>query len=78
MKEFEENRAKWTDEQLQPFLGQWVFFSLDGTQVLAHAVDLGEAYRSLNAAGVQPDETVLDHILECFDIQIGLCETEPA
>ncbi len=47
MKVYEVNRAKWTEEQLLPYMGQWVFFSLDGTRALASAVDLGEAYEQL-------------------------------
>jgi hypothetical protein len=78
MKLYDENRSRWTDAQLRPYVGQWVFFSLDGKRVLAHAADLGEAYRLLSVAGFQPDETVLDHIVECCDIEIGLCETESA
>ncbi len=68
---FEESRAKWTEEQLRPFLGQWVFFSCDGTRILASALDLGDAYAALAAAGVPPDDTVLDHLVIEPDTEVG-------
>ena len=68
---FEENRAKWTDAQLAPYLGQWVFFSLDGSRILASHNDLGKAYTLLDQAGFLPDDTVLDHLVDGFDIELG-------
>ena len=68
---FEANRARWTNEQLHPHLGHWVFFTRDGTRILASAAELSDAYAALAAAGVQPDDTVLDHLVVESGSEVG-------
>jgi len=38
--EYDRNRQQFTPEQLEPYEGQWVAFSLDGKQLVAAAPDL--------------------------------------
>jgi hypothetical protein len=38
--EYDQNRQQFTPEQLEPYEGQWVAFSLDGKQLVAAAPDL--------------------------------------
>ena len=47
-----DNRNKWTYEQLEPYLGQWVAWNLDGKSIVAHARELKEVFRLLEQAGV--------------------------
>jgi hypothetical protein len=68
---FDQNYAKWTDEQLNPYANQWVFFSRDGTRIVASHAELDEAYRLLAAAGVDPSDTVLDHLVADSGSELG-------
>ena len=76
MKTPQEIRSSWTDDQLKPYLGQWVFFSADGSRILASAIELSQAYDRLAAAGHKPDDTVLDHLILADEVESGICETQ--
>ena len=60
---FRLNRDKFTLEQLKPYIGKWVAFSLDGTRIVASGDDLEELENQLAAANIDP-ETVG---FECID-----------
>jgi hypothetical protein len=53
--EYEENRRKFTLEQLGPYDQQWVAFSLDGKRIVAAAPDLADTDRKVVEAGEDPE-----------------------
>ena len=57
-----ENRNKWTFEQMEPYLGYWVAWSLDGTQIVAHDKDLGVVIRTAELLGKSSEEVLLDYL----------------
>jgi len=57
------NRAKFTEEQLKPYDGQWVAFSSDGSRLIAGAFDLLELDRLVQQAGLQMEDVWLESIL---------------
>ena len=60
--EFEQNRQKFTIDELRKYQGKWVAFSADGARVLASDEDLTEVNRSLIAAGHDPQQAPLEYI----------------
>jgi len=56
------NRNKFTYEQLQPYFGKWVAWSLDGTRILAAAEDGKDLHDLLVAAGLDPHQTVYSYV----------------
>jgi hypothetical protein len=61
--EFEKNRQRFTIEQLLPYEGQWVAFSLDGKQIVAAAPDLLQLDERLRAIGESLSNLSLDCIV---------------
>jgi uncharacterized protein DUF5678 len=59
---YNENRNKFPEEQLEPYAGQWVAFSHDGTRILAAGMDLQEAMDRLKASGFDLPDAVWDHL----------------
>jgi hypothetical protein len=59
---YNENRNKFPEEQLEPYAGQWVAFSLDGTRILAAGKDLEEAMAKLEASGIDLPNAVWCHL----------------
>jgi hypothetical protein len=57
-----ENRNKFPEEQLEPYAGQWVAFSRDGTRILVADKDLNEAMAKLKASGLALQDAVWDHL----------------
>jgi hypothetical protein len=55
---YNENRNKFTFEDLIPYADQWVAFSLDGTRILASGKDLFATMDQMKAAGLDPQEAV--------------------
>lgn len=53
---YERNRRRIPPEALEPYAGQWVAFSGDGTRVLASGPDLQTAEANLAALGIAGDE----------------------
>jgi hypothetical protein len=49
---YDRNRRRIPPEVLEPYAGQWVAISGDGTQVLASGVDLETAEQNLAALGI--------------------------
>ena len=68
--EYEENRSHFTVEQLLPYEGQWVAFSLDGQRIVAAAPDLLELDRRIREAGEDPQNVGLEcvHFADYVDV----------
>jgi hypothetical protein len=61
-REYFENRAKVSPEELARYAGQHIAWSWDGTQVLASAADENELWDNLVAAGVDPRRVVFSYV----------------
>jgi hypothetical protein len=59
-KTYVENRKRFPYEELQKLRGQWVAWSADGAQIVAHHDDLMEVARQVEAAGYSSEDVVLD------------------
>jgi hypothetical protein len=55
---FNENRGRFPPEQLLPYTGQYVAWSLDGTRILTNANSEEELEQKLVAAGIDPSQVV--------------------
>jgi hypothetical protein len=73
MSVYETNRSKYSLGELQPFGGQWVAFSLDGSRILANAETLPGLEERLIAAGEDPQRVALEHI-QFDDTSLGEAE----
>jgi hypothetical protein len=60
--QFDVNRDKVPLEVLQPYIGQYVAWSRDGTRILAAAGDREQLYKRLLADGIDPQRVVYDFI----------------
>lgn len=69
--EYETNRDQFTIEQLEPYNGQWVAFSMDGKRIVAAAPDLLELDQKVVAAGENPENVALQFIDLSPDISPG-------
>lgn len=72
---FDQNRMQFTDDQLRPYDGKWVAFSLDGRRIVAATADLEQLPHLVNAAGEQISNVELEYIDLSDDIFIGGAET---
>jgi hypothetical protein len=59
---FRENRAKFTLDELRPYLGQWVAFSKDGTRIEAAAADFLDLERVLVERGIDPQQVMFEQL----------------
>jgi len=59
---FHANQQNHTVEQLAPYEGRHVAWSLDGTRILASGEDMGEVCRNLVTAGFDPSRVVFGYI----------------
>ncbi|HKI31961.1 MAG TPA: hypothetical protein VKA46_08835 [Gemmataceae bacterium] len=59
---YEQNRARFSAADLQPYEGQWVAFSLDGSRILASAETLAALEARLAEAAADPQEVALERI----------------
>jgi hypothetical protein len=59
---FDVNRNRFPPEQLTPFEGQHVAWSLDGTSILASGEDMETVENKLLANGTNPNQVVFDYI----------------
>lgn len=57
-----ENRAKFLPEDLLPYADQWVAWSADGSNIVAHHPDLTEVARQVAALGLEREDVVFDHL----------------
>ena len=60
--EHEQNRQRFTAEELIPYKDQWVAFSLDGKRIVASADDLIELDRRVRAQGDPISDVGLEYI----------------
>lgn len=56
------NRNAWTAEQIEPYLGLWVAWSLDGTSIVASHTDPLEVVRAVTDLGYSPEETLMERL----------------
>ncbi len=69
---YRQNRARFAAQDLKPYDGQWVAFSVDGDRIVASGNNLGEVSARVLAAGNDLREVVLERIeIESGDIQLG-------
>ena len=73
MSHYEQNRAKFCVADLQPYSGQWVAFSGDGSRILASAATLLELESRLVVAGESPEDAAFERI-DFADCLIGGAE----
>jgi Family of unknown function (DUF5678) len=73
MTRYEENRAKFTAEELRQFEGQWVAFCRDGSRIIASAETLRDLEERLTATGQDPQEVAFERI-EFEDSLLGGAE----
>jgi hypothetical protein len=59
---FQENWLKIPYATLQPYAGQWIAISGDGTTILASGPDLETAEKNLAALGIAGDEVGWDRV----------------
>ncbi|MEX2176455.1 MAG: hypothetical protein WD872_18975 [Pirellulaceae bacterium] len=71
VREFERNRQLFTNEQLLPYAGQWVAFSLDGARVVAASADLDKLPALVAAAGGEISNVELEYITVADDDGVG-------
>ena len=62
VKEFQENRARFSREELMKHDGKWVAFSADGRRIVASHEDLAELDAMLVGAGEDPEQVALERI----------------
>src|SRR5260370_948909 len=75
-KRFDAGREQWTQERLDPFMGNWVAFSADGTQICASAEDLGDVFRILDEKGIDAQDTPLEHLIYSEGCDAGGADLE--
>jgi hypothetical protein len=68
--EYVRNRSQVRPEELVPYLGQWIAWSLDGRRILAHHVDLLEASRQVKTGGFDDEDVNWEHIPESGEVDI--------
>ena len=56
------NRKAWTAEQIAPYLGHWVAWSLDGTRIVAHHEDPVEVVRDYEALGLTGGDVLMERL----------------
>ena len=61
---YKDNRSRFLREQLVPYVGQWVAFSSDGSQIVASSEDLADLEANLRAKGTDPQEVLFEQIRE--------------
>jgi len=61
-RDYRENRARFSQQELSLYRGQWVAFSMDGTRVIASHPDLSQLDDLVRANGETPEHVALEHI----------------
>jgi hypothetical protein len=59
---YNQNRTKIPPDDLIPYAGQWVAWTPDGTQIVAHGDDMETTAHQIRAAGVDPSQYVWEAI----------------
>lgn len=73
---YEQNRAKFTPQQLQQYDGKWVAFSSDGSRIVASADDLLSLESLVVASGEDPEEVGTERIVLADDWKGAAIEFE--
>lgn len=68
--EYDRNREKFGPEQLAPYEGQWVAFSLDGSQLIAAAPDLLQLDKRLRELGTSTEFVWLE-MMASDEVRLG-------
>lgn len=63
MQIYRENRARFSEEALRPFDGQWTAFSSDGSRIVASSTDLQTLHQLVRAAGENPETVWYERIV---------------
>jgi hypothetical protein len=66
---FARNRDRFGPNDLSPYAGQWLAWSLDGSRIVAHHEDLQEVARRVLASGLESDEVVLECLPTADDFE---------
>ncbi|HWG45201.1 MAG TPA: hypothetical protein VN688_20725 [Gemmataceae bacterium] len=56
------NRAKFLPTDLLPYADQWLAWSADGSQIVAHHKDLAEVARMVAESGLEREDVIFDHL----------------
>lgn len=59
---YHKNRRNFPSDQLAPYYGRYVAWSLDGCRILANGKTRRAVERKLRAAGIDPGQVVGDYI----------------
>jgi hypothetical protein len=62
MRVFLPNRAKYPPEQLIQYVGQWVAFNAEGTEIVAHGPDIRSMALQMTERGIDPQEVVSEYV----------------
>ena len=57
---YNKNRSRYGHEELRPYAGEWLAWSLDGSTILAHHPDAEEVRRQLIEKGTDPGRAVME------------------
>jgi hypothetical protein len=63
LRNFDENRSKFSIDELRKYAGQAVAFSPDGTRIVANGPDFLAAWDRLKASGIDPSQFVWEDSL---------------
>lgn len=63
---FNRNRDAFAEEQLQPYWGRHVAWSLDGTRIVADAATSQELYERMKELGIDPCTVVSSFVPDPF------------
>ena len=59
---YHENRRNFPPDQLAPYYGKYVAWSIDGRRIVASAKSYEQLEKRLRAAGIDPGQVVGDYI----------------
>ncbi len=69
--EHQQNRQRLTEEQLRPYHGKQVAWSLDGTHIVAAGDDIDQVFDALEAAGIDPEQVVFSYVERPGEVFLG-------
>jgi hypothetical protein len=69
---FFENQRAFSPDELDKYIGRYVAWNLDGSQILASGEDRPSLTQTLRAAGIDPSQVVFDYIDFPDVSQLGL------
>ena len=69
--EHRKNRERWTAEQLRPYHGKQVAWSLEGTRIVASGDDPSAVCAAVQNSGLTSDEVVLAYVPFPDEVVLG-------